>query len=193
MCNFNIHSIQQAPEAAKPLLTGAQQKFGFVPNLLARLAESPAILQTYLDLGSAIENTALTPVEQQVVLLAASLENNCAYCVAAHSMMAKRMAKADATMVEALRQQQPLPDKKLNALAVFTRALVNLRGKVQGKVLEDFLGAGYTPQQALDVLLGVTMKTLSNYANHMMGVTALDAAFQSEAWSAPAECCKQCN
>lgn len=192
MSNFIIHSIQNAPEAAKPLLTGAQQKFGFVPNLLARLAESSATLQAYLELSVLVETTALTPVEQQVVLLAASVENQCTYCIAAHSMMAKGMAKADATLVEALRQQQPLPDKKLNALAVFARAVVNLRGKVQGQVLDDFLSAGYTRQQVLEVLLGVTMKTLSNYANHIMGATTLDAAFQAEAWDAPSQCSKQC-
>lgn len=185
MSNFNIHSIQQAPEAAKPLLTGAQQKFGFVPNLMGLLAESPTALQAYIELGSLVEKTSLTPVEQQVVLLAASVENQCSYCVAAHSMIAKRMAKVELVIVEALRQQQPLPNKKLNALAVFTRAVVKQRGILADGVLGDFLGAGYTPQQALDVLLGVTMKTLSNYANHIMGATTLDAAFQSEVWAAP--------
>lgn len=193
MTQFNIHSTSQAPEAAKPLLTGAQQKFGFVPNLMGRFAESPATLQAYLNLGSLVEKTSLTPVEQQVVLLAASVENHCTYCVAAHSMIAKRMAKAESAIVEALRQQQPLSDPKLEALAVFTRAVVKQRGRVAGGVLGDFLGAGYTPQQALDVLLGVTMKTLSNYANHIMGATTLDAAFQSEAWDAPVQCTQQCS
>lgn len=124
MTQFNIHSISQAPEAAKPLLTGAQQEFGFVPNLMGRFAESPATLQAYLNLGSLVEKTSLTPVEQQVVLLAASVENHCTYCVAAHSMIAKRIAKAEPAIVESLRQQQPLSDQKLEALAVFTRAVV---------------------------------------------------------------------
>ncbi|TAL48346.1 MAG: carboxymuconolactone decarboxylase family protein [Methylovulum sp.] len=191
MSQFNIHSIAQAPVAARSLLEGAQQKFGFIPNLLGSFAESPATLQAYLELGALMGKTALTPVEQQVVLLAASAENHCTYCVAAHSVIAKQMVKADAAIVDALRELQPLPDRKLEALAVFTRAVVKQRGHVDGKALDDFIGAGYNRAQVLDVVLGVTMKTLSNYANHIMH-TPLDVQFQAQAWDAPSQCNKQC-
>ncbi|MDO9269827.1 MAG: carboxymuconolactone decarboxylase family protein [Methylobacter sp.] len=191
MSQFNIYSIQNAPLAAQPLLDGAQQKFGFLPNLLGGLAESPAVLQAYLNLGVILDKTSLTPVEQQVVLLAASVENHCIYCVAVHSMLAKHKAKADAAIVDALREQQPLPDKKLDALATFTRAVVERRGKVTGIALDNFIAAGYSRSQVLEVVLGVTMKTLSNYANHIIHAP-LDSQFQAEAWDAPAQCNKQC-
>jgi len=191
MSQFNIYSIQKAPLAAHPLLEGAQQKFGFVPNLLGGFAESPTVLQAYLDIGALFDRTSLTPVEQQVVLLATSVENHCIYCVAVHSMLAKHRAKADAAIVDALREQQPLPDKKLDALATFTRALVEQRGKVTGIALDNFIAAGYNRAQVLEVVLGVTMKTLSNYANHIIHAP-LDSQFQAEAWNAPAQCNKQC-
>jgi len=191
MFQFNIYSIQNAPLTAQPLLEGAQQKFGFVPNLLGGLAESPTVLQAYLDIGALFEKTSLTPVEQQVVLLAASVENHCIYCVAVHSMLAKHKAKADAAIVNALREQLPLPDKKLDALASFTREVVEHRGKVTGIALDNFIGAGYSRSQVLEVVLGVTMKTLSNYANHIIHAP-LDSQFQAEAWDAPALCSKQC-
>jgi len=191
MSQFNIYSIQNAPLAAQPLLEGAQQKFGFVPNLLGGLAESPTVLQAYLDIGALFDRTSLTSVEQQVVLLAASIENHCIYCVAVHSMLAKHKAKADAAIVDALREQQPLMDKKLDALATFTRAVVEQRGKVTGIALDNFIAAGYSRAQVLEVVLGVTMKTLSNYANHIIHAP-LDSQFQAEAWDAPALCNKQC-
>jgi len=191
MSQFNIYSIPKAPLAAQSLLEGAQQNYGFVPNLLGGLAESPTVLQAYLNLGAILDKTSLTPVERQVVLLSASIENHCAYCVAAHSIIAKHMVKADAAMVNALREQQPLPDKKLDALATFTRAVVKQRGMVVGKTLDSFIAAGYSRAQVLEVVLGVTMKTLSNYANHIMH-TPLDAQFQAEAWEEPAQCGKQC-
>ncbi|MDP1665254.1 MAG: carboxymuconolactone decarboxylase family protein [Methylobacter sp.] len=191
MSQFNIYSIQNAPLAAQPLLDGAQQKFGFLPNLLGGLAESPAVLQAYLNLGVILDKTSLTPVEQQVVLLAASVENHCIYCVAVHSMLAKHKAKADAAIVDALREQQPLPDKKLDALATFTRAVVEQRGKVTGIALDNFIAAGYSRSQVLEVVLGVTMKTLSNYANHIIHAP-LDSQFKAEEWNAPTQCNKQC-
>ncbi|PPK75995.1 putative peroxidase-related enzyme [Methylobacter tundripaludum] len=191
MSQFNIYSIQNAPIAAQPLLEGAQQKFGFVPNLLGGLAESPTVLQAYLDIGALFDRTSLTSVEQQVVLLAASIENHCIYCVAVHSMLAKHRAKADVAIVDALREQQPLTDKKLDALATFTRVVVEQRGKVTGIALDNFIAAGYSRSQVLEVVLGVTMKTLSNYANHIIHAP-LDSQFQAEAWDAPALCNKQC-
>lgn len=187
MNQFTIHNIETAPVAAQKLLDNSMHKYGFVPNLHGGLAESPAALQAYLDLTRLFGTTSLTPAEQQIVLIAVSIENHCTYCVAAHSMIARQMVKVDPAVVDALREGQPLPDRKLEALAVFTRAVVKQRGMVTGKPLEDFIAAGYNRAQVLDVVLGVAMKTLSNYTNHIIN-TPLDKQFQSEAWDKPA-CC----
>lgn len=191
MTHFKIHTTQSAPTASQALLEDSLHKYGFLPNLHAVLAESPAALQAYLDLTRLFDRTSLTPAERQIVLIAASVENHCTYCVAAHSMIARQMLKVDSAVVDALRQNQSLPDPKLNALAIFARALVKQRGEVAGKALDDFILAGYSQTHVLDVLLGVTMKTLSNYTNHMID-TPLDKAFQSEAWDEPACCNKAC-
>ncbi|MGR8935301.1 MAG: carboxymuconolactone decarboxylase family protein, partial [Gammaproteobacteria bacterium] len=119
-------------------------------------------------------------------------ENHCSYCVAAHSVIAKHMVKADPAIVDALRNLQPLPDSKLDALANFTRSVVKNRGAVCNKTLDNFITAGYSLTQVLEVVLGVAFKTLSNYTNHIID-TPLDNAFQPEAWEKPAPCgIKQC-
>lgn len=46
----------------------------------------------------------------------------------------------------------------------------------------SFLAAGYTKAQILEVILGISFKTLSNYTNHIAD-TPLDAAFAAKAWS----------
>ncbi|MGZ8239756.1 MAG: carboxymuconolactone decarboxylase family protein [Methylobacter sp.] len=193
MSQFYIHSISTAPAAAQPLLEGSLKKYGFVPNLHGGLAEAPAALQAYIELTALFDKTLLSPAERQVVLLAASVENQCTYCVAAHSMIAKQMVKTDAANVEALRKQQSLPDPKLDALAAFTRAVVKQRGRVCGKTLDNFITAGYSRAQVLEVVLGVAFKTLSNYTNHLID-TPLDSAFQAESWEEPVQCgSKQCS
>lgn len=183
MTSFTIHTSNHAPDQSRPLLTAVGNKYGFVPNLFGALAEAPATLEAYIALGGALEKSSLNPVEQQVVLIATSVENHCEYCVAAHSLVAKHMIKADEAVVNALRNKTAIPDAKLQALAVFTRAIVAHRGVVSGKPLEDFLVAGYGHQQMLEVILGVAMKTLSNYANSLMH-TPLDEAFKPETWKA---------
>ena len=95
------------------------------------------------------------------------------------------MVKAGADTITSLRSGGALQNAKLNVLATFTRAVVRERGWVSdSQELKNFFGAGYTKQHALEVILGVAMKTVSNYANHLTD-TPVDAAFANEAWEAP--------
>jgi AhpD family alkylhydroperoxidase len=184
MSKFKLHTVATAPVDSVPILVAANKGLGFIPNLYAHLAEAPSALQAYKQLGTLLEQSSLTPQEQQVVLITVSVENRCTYCVAAHSFIARNMAKVPADVITSLRDGQPLSDKKLNALSSFAQAVVRERGFVtDSQALKNFYGAGYTQQNALEVLLGVTMKTLSNYTNHLTD-TPLDTAFASEAWVA---------
>ena len=191
MSTFKLHTLDSAPAGSLPILETASKTLGFIPNLYAHLASSPSALQGYKQLGALLEQSGLTPEEQQVVLLTVSAENGCEYCVAAHSFLARNMVKVAGGKISALRNGQPTSDAKLNALVAFTQAVVRDRGWVAGsQELKDFFAAGYMQQHALDVILGVAMKTLSNYTNHLTD-TPLDAAFAGEAWQAPDEhaCC----
>lgn len=181
MTEFVLHTPESAPEAARALLQGAQKQMGFLPNLYANLANSPAALEAYFGLSAQFDKTSFSPVERQVVLLAVSEENGCEFCVAAHSLIARKIAKAPDAVVDALRNRVTVPDPRLQALAVFVRAMVKERGWVAGAPLDAFITAGFTHQQAMEVVLGVTMKTLSNYANHLTN-TQTNAEFSAEAW-----------
>src|SRR5882672_5668098 len=109
-------TIATAPEASKPVLETIQSSFGFIPNLMAIFANNPTVLQGYLALDSFYERGSFTPEERQLILLAASVENHCNYCVAAHSTIAKGALQTPAEVVAAIRNNKPVPDKKLNAL-----------------------------------------------------------------------------
>lgn len=174
-----IHSIDSAPEAARDTLRGVAKAYGFVPNLLAGLANAPAALRAYLGLAEQFSQSSLSAAEQQVVALSVSTFNQCGYCVAAHSVLAARALPP--AQIEALRHNASIGDARLDALAAFTRAVVELRGWVGTAELAAFEQAGFTRAQALEVLLGVTQKTLSNYANHLID-TPIDGAFEAARW-----------
>jgi len=181
MSSFPIHTPDTAPDAARPLLQGARNKLGFVPNLYASLAEAPAALSAYLKLSDLLGETSLTPTEQQVLALAVSAENGCGYCMAAHSTIARHMVQVPGEIIDALREGRTLADARLEALRRYAEATVRHRGEVREKELSAFLAAGFTRQSAIEVVLGVAMKTLSNYANHLFD-TPIDAAFKAETW-----------
>lgn len=181
MADFPFHEKQDAPEKAQPLLGKAEQKYGFVPNILKGMAESPELLEGYMTLSGLFDRTSLSPVERQVVLLSVSHENGCHYCMAAHSAAAK-MAEAPDEVISALREGKPISDGKLEALRSFTRTVVKTRGNPEESDIESLLDAGYSKRTVLEVVLGVGMKTLSNYTNHIVD-TPLDQAFEPMAWS----------
>jgi uncharacterized peroxidase-related enzyme len=181
--HFPLHDEATAPEAARDALAATRRNFGMVPNLERVMASAPALLAAYSAAWDLFETTSLTPVERQVVYQAANFENDCAYCVPWHTLLAKRAGMAPED-IEALRSGARLSDPKLEALRTFARRLIHDRGKATGADLDTFLAAGYGPAQALEVVLGLAVKVMSNYVNSIAG-TPLDDAVAGLAWRKP--------
>ncbi|HEV7372166.1 carboxymuconolactone decarboxylase family protein [Arenibaculum sp.] len=166
MEGFPIHTCASAPEAARPQLDELRQRLGFVPNLLGVLAEAPAALDACLALDEAFARTSLGPAERQLVLVAVSRANDCAYCLSAHARAAER-AGLPAGAIEAVRAGLPLTDRRLEALRRLADTIVRKRGRLDGADLSGFLDAGWSRAQVLEVLVGVALKTLGNYVDHL--------------------------
>ena len=185
MSNFTIHTVDTAPEASRPILEAVQQGLGTIPNLFGVFASSPAILKAYTSLSELQDaETAFDETERQVLFLSISAENRCGYCVAAHSTISG-MKGVDAEVVQAVRDGSALPTPRLEALRSFALAVVGQRGWVAGPEFDAFLAAGFEQRHALEVVLAVAFKTISNYTTHLSGVE-LDAMFAPQAWSKPA-------
>lgn len=182
MTTFPIHSIESAPEGSTPILEAMQKKMGFVPNLMGALAEAPAAAEAYTTGMDIFERSSLSDAEKQTVLLSASFINECDYCMAAHSALAG-MKRVPGDVVEALRSGAPLPDEKLNALAALTRSIVETRGWPTEAAKQAFFAVGYGTREFLEVIVGVSLKTLSNYVNHA-ATPPLDTAFEPLRWAA---------
>jgi uncharacterized peroxidase-related enzyme len=178
---YPVNTIDTAPEAARPILTAAQKGFGFVPNLLAVMSTAPALLEGYMTLARIFDASSFSATERQIVLLAASRENGCAYCISVHSALAG-MQKVPAEVVNAIRGDVAIPDAKLEALRLFAAEVTRTRGWPEDDTMAAFLAAGYGQQQVLEVVLGVGLKTISNYTTHVAG-TPLDAAFKPVEWT----------
>jgi uncharacterized peroxidase-related enzyme len=184
MTTFTIHTPDTAPAGAKDALATIRDTWKFVPNLHGMLAESPPALEAYDTLFGLVEKTGLTPVERQVAFLAVSYENNCEYCMAGHSVLAK-MAGVPAPTLAAIRDGQSIADPRLQALRRFVSRVVAQRGVVDAAEVDAFIAAGFTKANVLDVLLIAATKLLSNYTNHIAG-TPNDAFMAQTAWQHPA-------
>ena len=143
MNSFQAYTIATAPVASKPTLEEVKRTFGFVPTLHAHMAESPELLVGYTALWDLFAKSTLTPHVQQVVYLTSNFENDCHYCMAGHSTLAK-MIRMDPAVIAALRAGGALSDAKLEALHRFATIVVRERGFVPDAEVEAFRAAGYT-------------------------------------------------
>lgn len=165
---FAVHTPQSAPAGSREALAKIQEKYGFVPNLAGVIAESPGALNALLGALSSFDapEMTLSALERQVVLLAVSVKNRCDYCAAAHSMLAS-MNGLDDHQLQKLQRGETLDDSRLEALRQLAEALVERRGWLPEGAVSNFLAAGFDKAQVLEVILGVSLKTLTNYVNHV--------------------------
>lgn len=181
MTNFQPLTIEQAPEQAKQRLSNAEKANGFSSNLLGVLAYAPTALETYQTVSEINSRSSLNVQEREVVQLVAATDNGCTFCVAGHTALAKNKAKLSPEIVEELRDQAALSDTKLNALSTFSRQVLLNKGAVDEAEIQAFFTAGYTQQQALDVILGLSLATLCNYANSLAR-TELNSQLAAHRW-----------
>lgn len=182
MSNTIIHNISAVDHASatgkqKDVLDLALKQVGFIPNMYANMANAPAMLNTYLygyDLFR--KESSFTTAEQEVIFLSISQHNGCNYCTAAHSMLADKMSGVPEDVLKALRNHQPIPDKRLAALASMAVEMVAKHGQPSPAIVKTFIEAGYQERDLLYIVLAAAVKTLSNYSNQAFG-TQVDEKF----------------
>ncbi|MBY5024159.1 carboxymuconolactone decarboxylase family protein [Streptococcus suis] len=167
---FPIHTLDTVrPDLKENLETVKKNNGGYIPNLIGLLANSPTALETYQTVGGINRRNSLTPTEREVVQITAAVANGCGFCVAGHTAISIKQIKMPDVILQALRQGTPIEaDAKLDTLARFTLAVIHEKGKVGDQLLQEFFQAGYTAENALDVVLGVSLATLCNYANNLI-------------------------
>ena len=72
-----------------------------------------------------------------MAILAISAENDCHYCMAAHSVVGKMTGVSEAD-IQSLRNETPIADAKLEALRSFAKTLVAKRGWADESDMEAF-------------------------------------------------------
>jgi AhpD family alkylhydroperoxidase len=172
-----------APSAAVPFITGSEQKFGFVPSPVARIAHSPVALRQLLGALTSFDQTSLSTIEREVVAMTVAWENECHYCMALHSALMAG-APEHAETVAALRAGTPLSDVRLETLRIFVGEVVRERGRPSPETWHALARVGFSETQALEIVLGVGVYLMSTLFN-IVTRADLDPPFAPFDWSRP--------
>jgi AhpD family alkylhydroperoxidase len=163
---FPVHTADSAPQAARRTMGAVEQRFGFLPGAVARLAESPELLDGFLRATGLFEATTLEPVAREVVIMTVATRNGCHLCTAMHTGKLRELG-ADEALVGALQAGEPLADPRLEALRTFVLEVFATTGDVSDDAVRSFTGYGYTLRNALEVVLGIGAYTMSTFANRL--------------------------
>ena len=167
MTDFTIHTPNTAPDGSQQRLGEIKRNWGFVPKLQGILAESPVALKAYDDIFNLIAaEGSLDAVDIQVVYQAINVFHGCEYCTAGHTFLSRK-AGVPEPVISAIRNEQVIPDARLQALRVFAERVAEKLGFAGGAAVSDFLGAGFTRAQVLEVVTIIAAKVISNYTNHL--------------------------
>jgi alkylhydroperoxidase family enzyme len=181
MHTYPIHTIETAPDGSKSALQGLRQALGLVPNLAAVMANSPPLVQSFVAAFGQFAGSTFSGRERQILLLSNAVTNASAWAVAFHSTMALKEG-VDPQDVDAVRGGRLPRDARLAALSALTRALIDRRGHLDAAEVKAFTAAGFDDNELLEVITGVAVSTMANYAANIAR-PPLEEPFQAQTWA----------
>jgi len=170
-------------DAVTALLEQVQAQLGFVPNMYKEMAQAPALLLTYVEGYRRFRvESGFSLAEQEVIFLTISRFNSCTYCMAAHTRVALTTSQVPEEIVTAIREDQPLPPGRFNAINSVLRELLHRHGNLPSEIRAAAATAGLETTDILMLILAISLKTMSNWTNHIVH-SEIDAASAQHAWT----------
>ena len=156
---------ENAESKVAATLSQVKASLGKVPNFLATLANAPAALDGYLSLSKALARGRLSARQREILALAVAQENECQYCLSAHTESAKAVGISGANVLKARAGNSDDPFER--SLTRFAKNIIRQRGLVLDEDLDIARRAGIDDGLMLEVVANVALNTLSNYANRL--------------------------
>ena len=158
-----VHS--SATGKAKDLLDGVNKKLGFVPNMMASMAQSPAVLEAYLNFSGALGGGSLNAKVREQIALAVAEANTCDYCASAHTAIGKMVGLKDGEVENARHAQAE--DAKVATILTLAQRLVLSKGRLTDTELSKARAAGLSDGEIQEVVANVALNIFTNYINHV--------------------------
>ena len=164
MSRLTIPTRDSAPVDSKPLLDAVNKQLGLIPNLFRLMGLSPAVLEGFLSLSTALGRTLDVKTRNRIALATAEA-NGCDYCLSAHSYLGAHLARLDPAEMM-LNRQGHSGDAKANAALVFAAKVARERGRVDDAALDTVRQAGFSDAQLVEIIANVALNVFTNFLNN---------------------------
>lgn len=147
----------------KALLDGVHAAFGATPAMFRAVAHSPAALKSMWGSFGALGGGVIAPKLAEQIAVAVADRNACEYCLAAHTALGRK-AGASAEEMRAA-QAGESADAKTQAALRFALKLVEERGRIGDAELLALRSAGFSDEEAVEIVAHVALNLFTNYVN----------------------------
>jgi len=159
-------TVADTPAASHPGLEAVNKKLGAVPNMFRLMATSPAALNGYLGMSTALASGKISAALAERIALAVAEVNGCSYCLSAHTYLAKNVAKLDDAEITASRSGAS-NDPRLDAAVRFASEIARLRGHITEQLLAEAKDSGWSDADLIEIVQHVALNTWTNYFNEV--------------------------
>jgi uncharacterized peroxidase-related enzyme len=166
MSRISTPTIENSPEASKPLLAAVHRQLGVVPNMMRLVGHSPAALEGYLSLSGALGKGKLSVQLRERIALAIAEYNGCDYCLSAHDYLGRHVAKLSSAELNAAREGRS-EDASTEAALQFALRVAQSRGKVGDADVAALRLAGFDEASVVEIVVNVAVNVLTNYINNV--------------------------
>ena len=163
---------EQAPSAARTLLTDIIDRHGDAGPMVRTMANSPALLQGYLQLSRAMKRSALPRPLSEKISIAVQEWIGCALCLAAHTA-AGRGAGLTEVDIE-LARQGTATDAREAALLTYAVRVLTEPATLTDADLAELRSHGWSDRVIADVVGLVALNQLTGSFNLVAGLAPDD-------------------
>lgn len=168
MARLPIQSIESATGSNRDVFAAFQKALGTVPNMTRVMANSPAVLQSYAQFSGTMGTAKLSAkIREQIALLTAE-NNECTYCLSAHSVLGK-LVGLDQAQIDGARRLESTDPRTLAAL-MFAQSVIDHRGGVGEADMGAVRAAGFTDAEIAEIVASVALNFFTNFFNRAFDV-----------------------
>lgn len=163
MARIQPISYEESTGRVKELLTGVKQTLGMTPNMMKTMAQSPAVLEAYLNFSATLGGGSLdAKLREQIALVSAEV-NGCGYCAAAHTAIGKMIGLGEDAILAARKGHSI--DARANAALQFARNVIVNRGEVSDADLQAVKDVEFSDGEISEIIATVALNIFTNYFN----------------------------
>ena len=165
--------VNDMPDDLKEVCNGAQEAFGFMPNVFRALAHRPDEMRAFLAYNEAVMNkeSGLSAADKEMLIIAFSNYNGCTYCVMSHSAIL-RMVTGEPNIAEPIAVNYHEADitPRQKAMIDFAMKLTTNSRAVHEDDFATLRSHGFSDEDTWDIA-GIT--SFFNLSNRMMNFLAV--------------------